>query len=203
MVIDEGILESYGAKAISLKKNEVLFLEGSSALNYYQVAEGIVKMNNFSADGQEFIQGMFKDGESFGEPPLFGGFPYPANADAVIDSLIWKLPKENFIKLLKENFELHLKFCAILSKRLQFKAMMAKEISSYTPEHRVLTLIDYFKKKEDTESANNDYEVPFTRQQIADMTGLRVETVIRAIKALVAKKELQIIKRKVFRAYAA
>ncbi|UII29647.1 Crp/Fnr family transcriptional regulator [Fulvivirga ulvae] len=202
MVIDEGILESYGAKAISLKKNEVLFLEGSASLNYYQVAEGIIKMNNFSTDGQEFIQGIFKNGESFGEPPLFGGFPYPANADAVVDSVIWKLSKENFIRLLKENFELHLKFCAILSKRLQFKAMMAKEISSYTPEHRVLTLIDYFKKKEDTKDSKT-YEVPFTRQQIADMTGLRVETVIRTIKALAAKKELQIIKRKVFRDYAA
>lgn len=202
MVIDAGILERYGAKEISLKKNEILFLEGSSALNYYQVSSGIIKMNNFSADGQEFIQGMFKDGESFGEPPLFGGFPYPANADAVIDSIVWKLPKENFIRLLKENFELHLKFCAILSKRLQFKAMMAKEISSYTPEHRVLTLIDYFKNKEDTHEQEL-YEVPFTRQQIADMTGLRVETVIRTIKGLATKKQLQIIKRKVFRAFAA
>jgi hypothetical protein len=34
---------------------------------------------------------------------------------------------------------------------------------------------------------------------MADLTGLRVETVIRAIKSLEKKKELKIIKRKVFR----
>lgn len=198
MVIEVKLLEEFGAKAVTLQKNEVLFMEGRPALNYYQVAEGIIKMNNFSADGQEFIQGMFKPGESFGEPPLFGDFPYPANADAVVESVVWKLPKENFIRLLKENFELHLKFCSILSRRLQFKAMIAKEISSYTPEHRILTLIDYFKEKEDTPKPQ--YEVPFTRQQIADMTGLRVETVIRTVKTLAERKELKIINRKVYRA---
>lgn len=198
MVIDAAILESYGAKSVALKKNEFLFMEKGTARFYYQVDKGIIKMNNYSMEGQEFIQGMFKAGETFGEPPLFGDFPYPANAVAVSESTVWKLPKESFIRLLKENFELHLKFCAILSNRLQFKAMIAKEISSNTPEHRILTLIDYFKQK-GVANVNEYYEVPFTRQQIADMTGLRVETVIRAIKTLTEKKEVKIENRKVYR----
>lgn len=197
MIIENAILEQYGAKAVHHQKNEIIISEGKPALYYLQVHQGIVKMNNYSQDGQEFVQGMFKDGESFGEPPLFAEFDYPANAVTVVDSIIWKLPKSNFIHLLKENFDLHFKFCAILSRRLQFKAMIAKEISSHTPEHRLLTLIDYFKEKDI--SPDKDYEVPFTRQQLADMTGLRVETVIRSIKALAEKKELEIINRKVFR----
>ena len=200
MVINEDILRKYGARQVVVYKNEIILMEGEPAYNYYQVAEGIVKMYNFSADGQEFIQGMFKKGESFAEPPLFSNFPYPANAAAVADSLVWKLSKEDFILLLKENFDLHMHFCAILSERLQFKSMIAKEISSYTPEHRILTLIDYFKKKEKKDS-DCCYEVPFTRQQMADMTGLRVETVIRSVKTLVTKKELEIKSRKVFRKF--
>lgn len=195
MIIENEILERYGAKAVSYQKNEIILYEGKPALFYFQVSKGIIKMNNYSQDGQEFVQGMFKDGESFGEPPLFAEFDYPANAVAVVDTVVWKLPKVNFIHLLKENFDLHFKFCAIMSRRLQFKAMIAKEISSHAPEHRLLTLIDYFKEKEGKEH----YEVPFTRQQLADMTGLRVETVIRTIKALAEKKELEIINRKVFR----
>lgn len=198
MIIDDAILEQYGAKAVQHQKNEIILSEGTPALYYYQVQRGIVKMNNYSQDGQEFVQGMFKDGESFGEPPLFADFAYPANAVTVVDSIVWKLPKNNFIQLLKENFDLHFKFCAILSRRLQFKAMIAKEISSHAPEHRLLTLIDYFKEKDDTAS-EKPYEVPFTRQQLADMTGLRVETVIRTIKTLTEKKELRITNRKVYR----
>ncbi len=200
MIIETSILEKFGAKAVTLHKNEILFAEGSSALSYFQVAIGIIKMNNYSQDGQEFVQGMFMDGESFGEPPLFADFPYPANAVAVVDSVVWKLSKDNFILLLKDNFDLHLKFCASLSNRLQFKSMIAKEMSSHAPEHRLLTLIDYFKEKaKPTEEVH--FEVPFTRQQMADMTGLRVETVIRSIKALAEKKELKIINRKVYRRF--
>ena len=199
MVIDPEILLEFAAQEKHLVKDEILFNEGSSALFYYQVADGIIKMNNYSEDGQEFVQGMFKAGESFGEPPLFADFKYPANAVALVDSLVWKLSKENFINLLKNNFDLHLKFCAILSNRLQFKAMISKEISSHAPEHRILTLIDYFKEKSNGESEL--FEVPFTRQQIADMAGLRVETVIRSIKSLAEKKELKIIKRKVYREF--
>lgn len=195
MIIENEILEQYGAKTIAYQKNEIILSEGKPALFYFQVFKGIIKMNNYSQDGQEFVQGMFKDGESFGEPPLFAEFDYPANAVAVVDAIIWKLPKVNFIQLLKDNFDLHFKFCAIMSRRLQFKAMIAKEISSHAPEHRLLTLIDYFKEKD----GSAHYEVPFTRQQLADMTGLRVETVIRTIKALAEKEELEIINRKVFR----
>ena len=41
--------------------------------------------------------------------------------------------------------------------------------------------------------------VEITRQQIADLTGLRVETVIRAIKSLEKKGEVTIKDRKVYR----
>lgn len=200
MIIEPTILESFGARAVSVSKNEILFSEKGAALFYYQVSKGIIKMNNYSQDGQEFVQGMFKEGESFGEPPLFADFPYPANAVAVVDSVVWKLPKDNLIQLLKENFDLHLRFLAILSSRLQFKSMIAKEMSSHAPEHRILTLIDYFKEKEKTTEVPA-YEVPFTRQQLADMTGLRVETVIRSIKALAEKNELKIVNRKVYRKF--
>lgn len=197
MVVNTSILEKYGAKAVSYKKGDFLFLEKDIARFYYQVDTGVVKMNNYSPEGQEFIQGMFKKGESFGEPPLFTGFPYPANAVAMGDCRVWKLPKDSFIRLLRENFELHFKFCAILSNRLQFKAMIAKEISSNTPEHRILTLISYFRQR-DKATEDGYYEVPFTRQQIADMTGLRVETVIRTVKGLAEKDELRIINRKIY-----
>ena len=49
---------------------------------YYQVVEGSVRMANMNDDGKEFIQGIFKQGESFGEPVLFIDMPYPATAIA-------------------------------------------------------------------------------------------------------------------------
>jgi CRP-like cAMP-binding protein len=60
-------------------------------------------------------------------------------------------------------------------------------------------LLDYTKKYIHKLDPEDVLEVDFTRQQIADLTGLRVETVIRACKALEKKGEIEIKARKIFR----
>jgi CRP-like cAMP-binding protein len=196
-MIDEYTLVRFGARRIEAGKNRIIFSEGQRALYYWQIVSGSVRMFNYNEDGQEFTQGIFNSGESFGEPPLVSDFDYPSSAIAVEDTILLKLAKDQFIQPLKENFDIHWEITAALGNRLQYKAMILKEMSSHPPEHRILTLIDYLKDKEFSE--NGDYEVPLTRQQIADMTGLRVETVIRSIKAMEEKGEVRIINRKVFR----
>lgn len=180
-MIPEELLLAFGAKKVSLRKEDFLFAKDTEAHFYYQVAAGCIKMVNYSYDGQEFIQGFFRGGESFGEPPLFGHFPYPANAVAVDDSELFKLPKENFFRLLEAHFEIHKKFNFELSNRLRYKGMLLSEISSYPPDHRIMTLINYLKAML---PGKGPFTVPYTRQQLADMTGLRVETVIRTIKKM-------------------
>ncbi|PRZ24980.1 Crp/Fnr family transcriptional regulator [Flavobacterium granuli] len=193
------LLEKYGALSKSFNKSETIFEEGKSPTHYYQILSGEVKMNNFNDDGREFIQGFFNKGQSFGEPPLFLNRVYPANAIAVEDTELLCISKDNFMKLLSENPSVSLKIIENLAQRLHYKSVMAAEISTHEPEHRVLRLIDYsityFNFKED----KNGHRIDLTRQQIGDLTGLRVETVIRAIKSLEKKGTLKIINRKVYR----
>jgi CRP-like cAMP-binding protein len=198
-MITSELLEKYGAVKKSFDKNEIIFEEGNLPTHYYQIISGEVKMSNYNDDGREFIQGIFYKEQSFGEPPLFLNQNYPANAIAVDNSDIFLLPKNNFLKLLEENPTISLKIIENLAQRLYYKSIMAAEMSTQEPEHRVLKLIDhgivYFNFKKDA----NGYLINFTRQQIGDLTGLRVETVIRTIKSLEKKGLLKIINRKVYR----
>lgn len=193
------LLEKYGALKKSFDKNEIIFEEGNLPTHYYQIISGEIKMSNYNDDGREFIQGIFYKEQSFGEPPLFLNQNYPANAIAVDDSEILLLPKQSFMKLLEENPAISLKIIENLAQRLYYKSVMAAEMSTQEPEHRILKLIDtgiaYFNFKKD----ENGYLINFTRQQIGDLTGLRVETVIRTIKTLEKKGVLKIINRKVYR----
>ena len=197
-MINENLLLDHGAKRVSFSKGDQLFREGESALNFYQVASGEIKMNNYNQDGKEFIQGIFATGQSFGEPPLLANVKYPANAEALSDAEVFQLSKEQFLELLSSNPKVHLKITETLAKRLYYKAIMVSEISSQEPEHRILRILDYLKNVAKVEEQFG-YKVELTRQQLADLTGLRVETVIRATKALEKKGELQIKKRKVYR----
>ena len=75
--------------------------------------------------------------------------------------------------------------------------MILTEVSSYDPEHRLTTLLQYFKSKEQRikQSASDlrsKIIIPFTRQQLADMTGLRVETVIRTVKKMEKEGKLSL-----------
>lgn len=62
--------------------------------------------------------------------------------------------------------------------------MVLSEISSYEPEHRLITLLKYYKTKNTKPGLPNKIIIPYTRQQLADMSGLRVETVIRTVKKM-------------------
>src|SRR5688572_4573467 len=187
-LIPSAVLQQYKARLVTVRKDQTIIDEGEPASDFLQVEEGQIKMFIINPDGQEFTQGIFNPGESFGEPALLANFPYPSSAMAIVDSKVWRLPRPEFIQLLKENFELHLKLDQVLCKRLQYKSMILTEVSSYDPEHRLLTVLKYFKSK--LVNQKEKVLIPFTRQQLADMTGLRVETVIRAVKKMEKEKKL-------------
>lgn len=197
-MISENILLEFGARKVHFKKGDTIFNEGDLPKYYYQMATGEVKMNNFNDEGKEFIQGIFTEGDSFGEPPIFINKPYPANAVAIADTEIFIISIDSFFKLLHANPEANLAISTRLSQRLYYKSIMASEISSQDAEHRIIKLIDYLKELVGMKP-DEKYKVALTRQQIADLTGLRVETVIRSIKSLEKKGSLLISDRKIYR----
>ncbi|MCG2461380.1 Crp/Fnr family transcriptional regulator [Flavobacteriaceae bacterium F89] len=186
-MIDLDILMQFDAEEMAYKKDELILSEGKRADFYYQITKGEVKMFNITEDGKEFVQGIFSAGNSFAEPPLFGDFSYPASAAATTDASLYRLSKNRFLELLRLHPNIHLKFTQILCNRLLYKSMIMKEVSVYPPEHRILSLLGYLKNEN---SPDHPYHVKLTRQGIAELTGMRVETVIRAIKKLGSEKKL-------------
>lgn len=190
MIPDE-VWRRHGATLVRLSRGEMLFEQGAMAASFYQVQRGKVKMVSTTEQGREFVQGMFTDGQSLGEPPFFAEGAYPASAVAVEPSTVWCCPRARFLALLAEHPDIHLALTRALSERLIYKSMMLAEIAVEEAEHRLATLIEYFRS---TQAPNPDepYRVPLTRQQLADMTGLRVETVVRTVKAMEQKGLLRI-----------
>ncbi len=197
MMISEEILAKYECIQVSAGKGQYLFHEGDEAICYFQIIEGKVMLVNYSPEGQEFIQGIFTAGQSFGEPPLVGGFVYPSNAVTLEPTVVRKVKKDEFLALLYDHFDLHLKLTKELSERLAFKSMMSKEMANNTPEARILTLVEHYRHIMGVSNGNKKGQMPLTRQQIAGLTGLRVETVIRTIKKMEEKGILELESHKI------
>ncbi|MCZ2472844.1 Crp/Fnr family transcriptional regulator [Aquirufa ecclesiirivi] len=196
-MIDEKLLVSWGGTYRTLEKNEVLFSEGTECLFYYQVVDGQLKWVNISVDGKEYLQRLINPGESLGEMPLFDDGPFAASSFALVKSTVIRLPKAAFHDLLRNHPDIHFEISRRLSQHLRFKFFMLKEVTSNEPEKLVVAVLNYLKNSNQYVSLD-DHLVHLTRQQIADLTGLRVETVIRVIRNLHLDGKLKIENRKVF-----
>lgn len=100
MIIEKKLLNAYSATERYYKKGQIIFREGDSARYFFVVMEGSVKMCNNIQDGREFFQGIFKAGESFGEPPVFINEPYPASAIAIENTCVLMIRRDDLLELL-------------------------------------------------------------------------------------------------------
>lgn len=196
MQIDTNLLFSWGAVAKKYTRSEVIFEEDQMPHFYYQILDGSIRMFNCNDDGKEFTQGIFGPGESFGEPPLLIGESYPANAMAILDTTVVKLSADKFFRILHEYPDVQRSFLLLMAGRIHAKSRTSKEIINQKPEFRITAFLNTFKKK--SGKCHERILIPFTRQEIGNFTGLRVETVIRVLCKMNTLKKVEIINHKIY-----
>lgn len=196
-MIIEQLLISFGAETKNYKAGDIIFREEEFPLYYYQIKTGKIKLNNYTEDGKEFIQNIFSDGHSFGESLLFVDRPYPMNAVAIEESAIFRMPRQNFFNLIKDNPEISLNIYQCLAERMYYKYIMLYNLSFQNPISKLKLLMDYLKSYH-KDKVPYSFQIPLTRQQLASLTGLCVETVIRTIKQMEKEKIVKIEKRKIY-----
>lgn len=180
MYIQQLIDKGYPVK--EYPKDSIIYEPGMQPRFVYFINKGEVRMVTVNDEGKEFIQGVFKAGQYFGEPALLVNRPYLAYTIVSKSAEIIPVGKTDFFNLLKDDAEFSMDLIKVLSNRLFYKSMMLEELASEKAEHRLQTIINYlFLEVESGES------LKITRQDLADMTGLRVETVIRGVKLLADK----------------
>lgn len=196
-MIIENLLISFGAEIKDYKAEDIIFREEESPMYYYQIKKGKIKLNNYTEGGKEFIQNIFSDGQSFGESLLFVDRPYPMNAVAMNDSSVFRIPRQNFMDLIRNNPEVSLSVYECLAERMYYKYLMLYNLSFQNPVSKLKLLMDYLKSYHE-EKTPYSFQVPLTRQQLASLTGLRVETVIRTIKQMEKDQMVKIERRKIY-----
>jgi CRP/FNR family transcriptional regulator len=196
MTMNTDILLAYGAVVNRLKKNTMIYRQDEKARFYFQVLEGEVKTYNLSQASKEYVHGLFSPGESFGEPSFFLDEPYPANALATKDSVIIKVNRDIFHQILLDHPEIQMHLLRNFAQKLYDKSMAARMLNQSSPEDRIMDFLMYYKKK--TSKSTQRIQIPFTRQELASQTGLRIETVIRTLRKLSESGKVEIIDHKVY-----
>ena len=196
MTIEESIIKSSGAKVKHYNAGDVIFSEHDIPQYYFQIVDGEVKLNNYNEDGKEMIQSILARGQSVGEFLLFMNKSYPVNAIALTSAKILRLPKARFLSLLEEYPETRFDIIRSLSDSMYFKFVMGQIFSTQNPATKLRALMDYLKSFQ-TDMVPFSFKIPLTRQQMANLTGLRVETTIRTLKSMEKDNIVKIHNRKI------
>ena len=174
--LNEADLEALSKLAVSrtFKAGEYLFWEGDTPAHFYVVASGRVKVLKHSSLGKEFVVAFFGPGEIFGEVAVFEERPYPASAQAVSDTELLGIGKDRFVAFLSSHPEVSLRIINMLGGRLRDAQNRLNALAGERAEQRVAKTLLML-------SSKLGQSLPFTRQEIADMSGTTIETTIRVM----------------------
>ena len=161
----------------SFMPGEFIFLEEDAPDRFYIVQEGKVKVLKHSSLGKEFIIAFFSPGEMFGEVAVFEDRPYPASAQAVVETKVLGINSRDFLAFLASHPTIALRIIGILGGRLRDAQNRLRDLAGERVEQRLSTILLMLASKFGS-------TLPFTRQEIADMAGTTTETAIRVLSRL-------------------
>jgi len=159
------------------KKGEFIILEGDTPPSFYIIQEGRVKVFKQSSSGKDFTIGAFHRGDTFGEVAVFDGKPYPASAQAMDEAIVLTIRREEFLFYVTQNPTIAMKIIGIIGERVKSAHDRLRDLAADRVEQRLAKVLLML-------SSKYGPTLPFTKQEIADLTGTTTETAIRVMSRL-------------------
>ncbi|GAB4173934.1 MAG: hypothetical protein OHK0026_02650 [Rhodocyclaceae bacterium] len=185
--LDKSTIESIAAEAElrNLRAGARLWTSGDSARQVAIVLSGIVKLARKNLDGDSFTYGMFGPGDPVGVPALMANRRYPTDAVAMsngVEVVLINVARLN--ELARKDPSVGI---ALIRLLLKFIEVMRSKIeicsAGFVPcrlQVLMLYLADHFGHWDAEGYAN--VPLALTREQIAEIIGVRLETVVRELK---------------------
>ncbi|MEP7137518.1 MAG: Crp/Fnr family transcriptional regulator [Chloroflexota bacterium] len=159
-----------------------IYFEGDEADHLYLMAMGKVKLVRNAASGREVLLDILHGGEYFGTLALLGGRVHTETAIAQTDCCILQISSAGFENILSAYPDVTRKVLEAVSQRLTEAQDVVKQLSVYTAEQRIAAaLLRLAGKVGETHGQDVLIQLPFSRQDLAAMTGATTETVSRTM----------------------
>lgn len=169
-----------------------IYFEGDDADHMYLVAMGKVKLVRNTTSGREVLLDILHSGEYFGALTALGGRVYAETAIAQTDCCILQISSVDFESVLSEHPEVARRALEVVSQRLVESQEVVKQLSSYTTEQRIAAaLLRLAGKLGEARGENVLIQLPFSRQDLAAMTGATTETVSRVMSRFAEDKMIK------------
>lgn len=185
-------LDSISSSA-TYPKGALLFVEGQDPRGIFVICNGRVKLSASSADGKSVILRIAESGEVVGLPGSISGKPYEVTAEALEPIQANFIPREPFLKFLREHGEAAVRVAEILSDiyHATYQEVRYLGLSGSATEKLARFLLD-LTAVEGADKGTLRATLTLTHEEIAEMIGLSRETVSRLFANFKRKKLIEV-----------
>lgn len=162
-------------KIRTFKKKQIIYYEGDAANTVYLILEGSVKTAKMTADGKELMTGVYGPEEYFGITSLLAGSEYKETAEVLEDAKVSAVPREIIDGLLKKYPDIAEKFTKILALHIIEHEEQLLQLAYFSVRKRMAEVL----LKLHSKHPDSSFEI--SRENLASMAGMAIETVSRIL----------------------
>ena len=164
-------------------KSSMIILEEEYGDKIFIIKTGTVKITRVNDEGKEVIIALLGSGDFFGEMAILDGNSRSANALAQEQCELVTINKEDFLEMLKRNFQMCMNLLEELAVRLRKSDQQIEALSLSDAEHRIgVSILNLAEDRGVIKNGEVTIESLPYQQDIANMAGTSRETVSRVLK---------------------
>lgn len=173
----------HGSQTHRYMRGEMIFAPSAHPHSVYLLQSGLARIYRLSQEGGETSFGYVAPGEVFGELPAFGEYPRESFAQAVRTSQVWKIPRENFQRVLAARSALAIQITKQIGDRLKKVESRVEDLVFRTVRTRLARMLGEL--AEDFGCNENGYrviDIPITQSELATLVGATRQTVNQTLR---------------------
>ena len=180
-----------------IKKGQFLFKEGDKTRGLVCLASGKAKVFKDGVGGRGQILKMVRQQGFIGFKGLFSDNPWSVSAIAIEDSAICIFEKNSFVRILKKNPELSLKFIKVIADELWISNNRTVSLTQKHIRGRLAESLLILRDTYGYEADGNTLRVLMSREDIANLSNMTTSNAIRTLSNLASEGIIEIKGRRI------
>lgn len=168
------------------KKKQVVYSEGNHPVRLFYVLKGKVKAYKSNDDGKELVTDLYSVGDFVGHVALLEKTVYKDTTEAMEDTELAVIPREDFDDLIERNPEVARKFIQLLAKNISDKESQLLKLAYNSLRRKVADALLKLRAKYNTDV------IDLSRDNLATVAGTATESLIRTLGDFKAEKLIEI-----------
>lgn len=196
---ESALFESLTAGRIinKYKKKQIIYSEGNHPNRLYYIIKGKVKAYKSNDFGKELVTELYRPGDFLGHVAILENSVYKRNAEAMEDSELAVIPREDFMELINNHPEALKKFVQLLASDITQKDDRLISMAYNSLRRKVADALLALQSKY-KDSNEEEFSIDISRESLASISGTATESLIRTLSDFKQEKLISIRDGKIF-----